>query len=239
MARIIQEGLLPKTSPRIEGYEVQGLNIPCLDIGGDYFDFIPLPEGRWLIAIGDVVGHGVPAALLMANLHASLRSHTRYVRDLPETIGRISEALWESTDPTHYITLFCGVLEPASGTFTFVNAGHPNPIQLCSDPASKERTGLLKEGGIPLGLMPGISYSSGTTVIPKDSLVFLFTDGVTEAHDEREEMIGEERLFRILQEVESSSAEQIVERVRTTVLEHIRSAPQQDDITMVALRRLG
>jgi serine phosphatase RsbU (regulator of sigma subunit) len=239
MARIIQEGLLPRTPPRIEGYEVQGLNIPCLDIGGDYFDFIPLPNGRWLIAVGDVVGHGVPAALLMANLHASLRGHTQYFTDLPETIGRVSEALWESTDPTHYITLFCGVLDPLSGTFTYVNAGHPYPIQLYPGQGSEGQTSLLKEGGIPLGMMSGFRYSSGTTEIPKDSLVFLFTDGVTEAHDEYERMIGEEHLVRILQEVRPATADQILDRVRSSVLDHIRSTPQQDDITMVALRRFG
>jgi serine phosphatase RsbU (regulator of sigma subunit) len=239
MARSIQEGLLPKASPRIEGYEVQGINIPCLDIGGDYFDYIPLPDGRWLIAIGDVVGHGVSAALLMANLHACLRGHTQYARDLPETISRVSEAIWESTDPTHYITLFCGILDPATGAFTFVNAGHPHPIQISSDTIGGGKPVMLMEGGIPLGMMPGANYSSGTIMIPKDSLLFLFTDGVTEAQDDKEEMVGEEKLIQILREVGKSSAKQIVDRIRAAVLEHIRNVSQDDDITMVALRRFG
>jgi serine phosphatase RsbU (regulator of sigma subunit) len=237
MARSIQEGLLPKASPQIEGYEVWGINIPCLDIGGDYFDYIPLSGGRWLIAIGDVVGHGIPAALLMANLHASLRSHTQYARDLPETISRVNDAIWESTDITHYITLFCGILDPATGSFTYVNAGHPFPIQIAGPPGSSGQPIKLTAGGIPLGMMPGASYSSGTTMLPNDSLVFLYTDGVTEAQDEGETMLGEEDLLRILREVGQASAEQIVDRIRTVVLDHIRNVPQDDDITMVALRR--
>jgi sigma-B regulation protein RsbU (phosphoserine phosphatase) len=190
-----------------------------------------------LIAIGDVVGHGIPAALLMANLHASLRSHTQYARDLPETISRVNDAICESTDITHYITLFCGILDPVTGSFTYVNAGHPFPIQIAGLPESNGQPIKLAEGGIPIGMMPGASYSSGTTMIPTDSLVFLYTDGVTEAQDEGETMLGEEDLLRFLREVGQASAEQIVDRIRAAVLDHIRNVPQDDDITMVALRR--
>ncbi len=239
VARGIQQRLLPVESPWVEGYELIGLNTPCEAVGGDNYDFIQLEGGRWMIVIGDVVGHGVPAALLMANLYASMRSHAQYEVDLGTVIARVNDFIHRSTDVLQYATLFVGVLEPKTGTFTFTNAGHPPPYLVrCPDPGTGEPAiETMKEGGIPVGMMPGVPYETGSVIMNPGDFVFLFTDGVTEAMNEAGDMLEEQRLEACLKSCAGLDLNNIVHEVQVEIRAFAGEAPQEDDVTMVAMRR--
>jgi sigma-B regulation protein RsbU (phosphoserine phosphatase) len=237
VARDIQQRLLPIEAPAAEGYELLGMNTPCEAVGGDYFDYIPLDEDHLLVAIGDGVGHGVPAALLMANLYATMRSHAQYDLALPDMVAKANEFIHRSTDIMQYITMFCGVLERSTGRFTFVNAGHNPPYQVTGTRKKAELV-QLREGGVPLGMMPGMSYESGEITLDQGDLVFMFTDGVTEAVDEREELWGEEALETCLKGSRGLDLNNIIHDIMVEVRAHAGDVPYEDDVTMVALQRL-
>ena len=238
VARDIQQRLLPTKAPEMEGYELAGMNDPCEAVGGDYFDYIALDDDHLLVAIGDGVGHGVPAALLMANLYATMRSHALYDLDLPDMVAKANDFIHRSTDIMQYITMFCGVLERSTGRFTFVNAGHNPPYQVTGS-GKKTELVQLKEGGVPLGMMPDMTYESGEVTLNSGDLVFMFTDGVTEAVDEREELWGDEALERCLKGSVGLDLNNVIHDIQVEVRAHAGDVPYEDDVTIVALQRLA
>jgi sigma-B regulation protein RsbU (phosphoserine phosphatase) len=238
VARDIQQRLIPDTAPELEGYDLLGLNTPCDAVGGDYYDYIPLDDEHLLIALGDVVGHGVPASLLMANLYAALRSHAQYAMELSEMVAKANNFIHRSTDIMQYITMFCGILEMATGRFVYVNAGHNPPYHVHPVEDGEPALKTLREGGVPLGMMPDMAYESGETIMEKGDLLYLFTDGVTEAANEAEELLGEERLEASLKGAVGLDLHQIIHEVQVEIRAHAGDTPQDDDVTMVALQRL-
>lgn len=176
-AREIQERLLPHAMPELPGYEVTGTSVPSLLVGGDYFDFLELGDGRLGVAIADVSGKGIPAALLMANLQALLQGQVIHPSDVAEIVARINDLLSRSTDVGRFASFFYGVLERETGAFTFTNAGHNPPLLRRADGALIE----LKTGGLILGMMSGMPYAQETVTLEPGDVVVMFTDGITEA----------------------------------------------------------
>lgn len=238
VAEGIQVGLLPEDSPDIEGYELLGSCTSCEAVGGDSYDFIPLDDGTWLITIADVVGHGVPGAMLSANLFATMRSHCQYDNDLTSMVAKINEFIHRSTNTSQFITMFCGILDPATGKYTYVNAGHNPPYFVRGGVDPDETVVPMTEGGIPLGMMPSAPYSSASITMEKGDILYLFTDGVTEVMNEEGELMGEEVLEECLRQSVQLPLASVLHEVQVEVRAHAGDVPYEDDVTMVGLQRL-
>lgn len=234
IAREIQRGLLPAELPRLTGYAVAASNIPSRQVGGDYYDVIPAGDGRWVVAVGDVSGKGTPASLLMANLQASIRALVPLGLSLAELTGRVNDLMIRNTTQGRFITFFWGRLDPATGGFTYVNAGH-NPPFVCRADGSLER---LEEGGLILGVLPTLRpYREGGAVLGPGDAVCLFTDGVSEAMNPAGEEFGEERIGEILRERRAAPPAEVCRRIVDAVTRWSGSEAQADDITLLHLRR--
>jgi len=180
-ARSIQQRLLPAKVPEAPGFEITGVSVPSLQVGGDYFDFLSYGDGRLGIAIADVSGKGMPAALLMANLQASLQGQVIHPSTIAEVVGRVNTLLARSTDAQMFATFFYGVLDCARGTLTSTNAGHNPPVVLRANGGIE----FLRCGGLLLGMLSTYDYEQETTAIDPGDVVVLYTDGVTEAEGPR------------------------------------------------------
>jgi sigma-B regulation protein RsbU (phosphoserine phosphatase) len=234
MAAQIQRDLLPKTPPSIPGYDLAGASIPALEVGGDYFDFIPLNDGRISVCLGDVSGKGLPAALLMANLQATLRGLTAPDIPLASTIARSNQLLHRSTDPGTFVTLFVGVLDPSTGVVSYCNAGHEHPMLFRRD----GRVERLSVGGMALGAIDTFPYEESTTVLEPGDFLVVYSDGIPEAMDEVGNFFGEEHLLACILGGELSGAAELLQRVVVRVRDHEHGAPRADDLTIVVVRRL-
>lgn len=238
-AREIQERLLPHEEPRLAGFEITGASIPSREIGGDYFDFILRPDDRLGIAIGDVSGKGMPAALLMSNLQASLHGQVIHPSTVAEVVARVNDLLVASTDPHMFATFFYGVLDTRTGVFATTNAGHNPPLVLRADGTDA----VLGEGGLLLGMLPGQPYRQQETPLEPGDVVVLYTDGISEAVgpgadlDDPDAMFGEERLLEVARRHAHLPALGIKEAILAAVAEHTAGAEQSDDITLVVIRR--
>jgi len=234
IAREIQQGLLPQTMPVIAGFEVAGINVPSSQVGGDYFDVVKKSDQEYIIAIGDVSGKGMGAALLMSNLQASLRALAPFESQLPAATSRMNDLTCANTGLDKFITFFWGILNVETSTFRYVNAGHNLPFLLRSD-GSVER---LDRGGLILGVMKTLTpYEEGEVSLNVGDTIFLFTDGVSEAMDENGNDFTEERLERLLLEIRNASAQELLTKVKCDIEAHARGVLQSDDLTMLVVRR--
>jgi len=237
-ARKIQEKLLPHEMPQLPGFEIAGTSIPSKQVGGDYFDFLDLGKGRLGIAIADVSGKGIPAALLMANLQASLHAQTLETKKVAEVPIRINNLLVKSTDINMFVTFFYGLLDRNQSTFTSTNAGHNPPILLRVDQTIER----LTRGGLVLGFLPDQKYAQQTTTLKPGDILVLYTDGITEARAPEEETVkdklfGEDRLVQVIMDNASLSAREIQAAILQAVSAHTKNTPQGDDITLVIIKR--
>lgn len=233
IASQIQSDLLPRESPKLCGYEVAGATFPAREIGGDYFDFIPLDDDKIAVCLGDVSGKGLTAALLMSNLQASLRSQTYLTNSVKECISRVNRHLYQSTSPEKFATLFYGILDTKNHTLTYCNAGHEPPILI-------GRSGevlRLREGGTVVGIMDGFTFKETITELWPGDILVAFSDGVTEAMNHDREQFGEKSLTDLLKENVGNSAEAVVQEIVKAVRTHAGEAPQYDDITALVVRR--
>lgn len=235
IAREIQQGLLPRTLPAIPGFEIAAVNISSKQVGGDYYDVVPIAHDQYIFAIGDVSGKGTPAALLMANVQASLRAFAPMGLSLPEATSRINDLTCQNTGQDKFITFFWASLNRERRELRYVNAGHNPPFLLRAD-GTIER---LEVGGIILGLMKAVSpYQEGSVTLNSGDVIVMFTDGVSEAMNAQEEDYTEERLEALLKELRSESPTKIIEGVRKALDNFTLGTPQSDDITMLVLRVL-
>jgi sigma-B regulation protein RsbU (phosphoserine phosphatase) len=235
IAREIQQGLLPATLASIPGFETAAINITSKQVGGDYYDVVPIKDNQFILAIGDVSGKGTPAALLMANVQASLRAFAPMGLTLSDATARINDLTSSNTGQDKFITFFWGSLHADTREFQYVNAGHNPPFLLRAD-GTIER---LEVGGIILGLMKTISpYQEGSVTLAKGDVIVMFTDGVSEAMNANEEDFTEERLEQVLRNVRSLSPAKIIEEIQLALEKHTQGTPQSDDITMLVLRAL-
>jgi sigma-B regulation protein RsbU (phosphoserine phosphatase) len=193
IAQEIQRSLFPRTTPTLEGFELAANSRPCHQVGGDYYDFIPLDGGRLAVVIADVSGKGTPASIIMASVHASLRA-TAGTAPPARLMERLNRFLCASTQDSKYVTLFYAEIDPTSRRLVYVNAGHIPPT-LARASGGDER---LRSGGPVLGLLPEATYEEGEVVLSPGDVVAMVTDGVTEALSSAEEEFGDDRLAAVL-----------------------------------------
>jgi sigma-B regulation protein RsbU (phosphoserine phosphatase) len=231
-AKDIQVNLLPHEMPQIPGYQVAGKSIPASDIGGDYFDFIKKDENHIAFCLGDVSGKGLPAALLMANLQATLRGQTMADIPIKECIGRSNTLIHRSTDMKKFATLFYGLLDFKNHQLQYCNAGHDNPFHF-----TQQEIKRLKTGGVVLGFVPQFSYEETKIPVKSGDLFLIYSDGVTEAMNASEEEFGEERLVEIIKQNKSKTSMELIDEIIDAVNHHAGSEPQMDDMTLVVVKK--
>ncbi len=233
IAREIQKGLLPSVLPNLPRIDLAATNISSKQVGGDYYDVVEAGEGRHIIAIGDVSGKGTPAALLMANLQATIRALVPLELPLGELTGRVNNLLCQNTGGNKFVTFFWGIVDAEGSKLTYVNAGHNYPYVFHAD-GSVDR---LDKGGMILGIIPAVMpYEMATIPLMAGDLIVLFTDGVSEAMSRSSVEFGEERLESVIRAHVKMSASEIINAIHHHILEFTSGAPQSDDITMMVLR---
>jgi phosphoserine phosphatase RsbU/P len=234
LALEIQKNLLPKDTPVLNGFELAGISIPSRQVGGDYYDFIPLDENRLLIAIADVSGKGMPASLLMANLQAALRVLTPLSLDLQDLVSRLNSIVYQNTTAEKFVTFFCGILNAESKEFKYVNAGHNPPYILREDNTIEE----LTIGGMILGFLDdGLKYSEGSANLYSGDCLLMFTDGVTEAMNEHREEFDEKRVREFLPAIKEMLPADFLNSLVENVKDFAGSISQYDDLTAIAVKR--
>lgn len=231
-AREIQQNLLPSEIPKTNNFDISAINLPSKQVGGDYFDFIKVDEGKYIIAIADVSGKGIPAALLMANIQAFLQVISRQNIDIAVATGLINDLITANTSDGRFITFFWGLLDDNNKTFTYVNAGHNPPFLIRNNNPIR-----LSEGGIILGVMKTMMpYNSSTIKLESGDKIILFTDGVSEAMNDQSEEFSEERLEKIAIQTASLDSSKTISSIRKSIEAFANGAPQSDDLTLMAVK---
>jgi len=231
VARLIQQNFLPKELPDLPGWQVAAYYRPARTVGGDFYDFIELPEGKVGLVVGDVTDKGVPAAMVMAATRSVLRASAQRMLNPGEVLERVNELLVPDIPPKMFVTCLYGVLDPATGSLRFANAGHNLPfVRTENGPVE------LRATGMPLGLMSGMSYEEQQATVAPGESILLYSDGLVEAHNPSREMFGGPRLAELVAEQPAGTA--LIDRLLSE-LEAFTGAgwEQEDDITLVGLRR--
>lgn len=236
IAGAIQRRLLPKELPTLSGYEIDAVARPTKLVGGDYYDLIPVKGGKIALVMADVSGKGVPAALLVSTLHASLHAYIEGMTDLAQLAARLNEVVYANTEAERYITLFMGILDLQSGSLTYVNAGHCFPFFLKSDDSS---VAALAATGLPLGMFEGVGFETGNVTMRPSDVLVLYTDGVTEAMNRAFEEYGEERFQRVMAQSKKHGAAPFLASVVADVERFVAGEQQSDDLTMMVLKRVS
>ncbi|HUN66682.1 MAG TPA: SpoIIE family protein phosphatase [Bacteroidota bacterium] len=235
LAARIQLDLLPKKIPAVPGYDLAGRTIPAQMVGGDYFDFIPGGRNRWAVCLGDVTGKGLPAALLMANVQATLRGLTEMSGGASECVRRANTLLYRSTSDERFVTLFYGLLDPATHALTFTNAGQDHPFLV----SGKKKIRRLRTGGTVLGIIDQFPFEEETVSLARGDVLVIYSDGFSEAMNEQEEQFGEERLAKVIEGNKRLSAEKIIDHIVAETRRFTGAAPQSDDMTIVVVKRIA
>jgi serine phosphatase RsbU (regulator of sigma subunit)/predicted ester cyclase len=234
VARSIQQASLPKDVPEVEGWEISPQYRPAREVGGDFYDFLELPNGRLGLVVGDATGKGVPAALVMASARSMLRALAQALGSSSpgEVLGRVNDSLVTDIPPNMFVTCFYAILDPESGHLVYANAGHDMPYLRRRSGDAEE----LRARGMPLGLMPAMSYEEKETILEAGEAALFYSDGLVEAHDPEGEMFGFPRLRTLVAEhgEERSLGEFLLEQLYSFVGE---GWEQEDDITLLTLRR--
>ena len=239
IAREVQERLFPQKLPAIAGLDYAGHCRPALGVGGDYYDFLALPQGHLGVAIGDVSGKGIAAALMMASLQASLRGEaTRAPENLAAAVANVNRLVFEASSENRYATFFYGQYDPETRQFDYVNAGHNPPMLFhCGD--GQWRVTRLEVGGTVVGLLETFPYEQGSVTLGPGDLLIAFTDGISEAMNRADEEWGEERLLASVERCGGMDAKQVLDHTFQDADAFVAGAKQHDDMTLVVLRVLS
>jgi sigma-B regulation protein RsbU (phosphoserine phosphatase) len=237
IAREVQEHLFPQRLPSVPGLDYCGRCRPAREVGGDYYDFLELPEGRLGIAIGDVSGKGMGAALMMASLQASLRAQASVGHDLAELMKRVNNLVYKASSANHYATAFYGEYDPRRCQLSYVNAGH-NPPAILRKSAAVCQVFRLGTGGPVIGLLQQSSYEQASFPVKPGDMIVLFTDGVSESMNAHNEEWGEDRLIEFARTCHGAPAFEAMTRILSAAEAFAAGAPQHDDMTLVVLRVL-
>jgi sigma-B regulation protein RsbU (phosphoserine phosphatase) len=233
IAREVQERLFPQSIPQRAGLELGGRCRPAMGVGGDYYDFLELPDGRVGIAIGDVAGKGIPAALLMSSLRAALRGQAiSGISDLSQLMDHVNTLVYDASTANRYATFFYAEYEPNSRALRYCNAGHNPPMLLRGDGSRRELI-RLDRGGTVVGLLEGVRYEQAKIVLARGDRLVMFTDGISEARNLADEDWGEERLLIAIESAGSASAAGLIEELYQVIDQFAAGAPQHDDMTVV------
>ena len=231
LARSIQQASLPKEVPSLEGWQISPFYRPAREVGGDFYDFHPLSEGRLGLVVGDATGKGVPAALVMSTTCGMLRLAAQSSSSPGQMLQRVNETLFPHIPPNMFVTCFYAILDPNSGSLTYANAGHDLPYLWRGGDCEE-----LRARGMPLGLMPGMSYEEKETILQAGEAALLYSDGLVEAHDPVGDMFGVPRLRALIAEhgEKRSLGDLLLQELYSFAGERWE---QEDDITLLTLRR--
>jgi phosphoserine phosphatase RsbU/P len=233
LAREIQQRFQPSSAPHAPGYELQGISFPCYEIGGDYYDFIQRPDGRLIIALGDVSGKGTSAALMMSSLHAAMHAQVSTHQSIVETVTAVNKYLAETIPANRFITLFCAELDTLTGNLVFINAGH-NPPLIAHATGTMEQ---LAAGGVPLGIMSDFPFREGRTQLHPGDVLVIYSDGVSETQNAAGEEFGPMRLYDVVSRNLNASAAGIRDRIESALTKFAQGTDAGDDITLVIVKR--
>ncbi len=233
LAAQIQRDFLPKSSPRIVGFEVSGLNLPCFEVGGDYFDYIPIDQERLGLVVADVSGKGVSAALLMASLRASLHTEISPHYDLAAMAARLNNFVHRSSAANSFITFFFCELNLKTGEVRYVNAGH-NPPAVLNGRGKTERLG---PSGLCLGMFPSSAYEVRQAKVEKGDIILLFTDGMTECRNRAGQEFGEEKLIDFLRRNSRQPADELLQELKAQFQAFTAGVDPFDDTTLVIIKK--
>jgi len=231
--RAIQKALAPQPMPDVPNWELWLFTQSANEVGGDLIDFLELGNNRFAVALGDVSGKGLPAALLMAKLQATIRALAPEAKSLPDLVFRINRIFYRDVLPKSFLSLVCLEAQSSSHEIRFINAGH-------LPPAVMGKTGFKEtsKGGLALGLLPDARYLQQTASLQKGESILIYSDGLTEAVNERGEFYGEERLFALLQKLSDLSAQEMGEKLLGDVREFVSHSRFGDDLSLVVLKRI-
>jgi serine phosphatase RsbU (regulator of sigma subunit) len=232
LGREIQSRLLPAPPCDMASLELAACSVPCYEVGGDYYDFIEFANGELGLAIGDVSGKGVGAALIMSSIQAALRVAAPIEDDMSALMARLNGLLCRMAGGRKYVTFFFGRYSPETGELRYVNAGH-NPAFLVSDGKIEE----IHSTGKPIGLIPGATFEEGTVTLPPGATLFLYTDGLNEAADPDEDELGMVRLRELVLTATREPVDEVAPAILSAIAEFERGAPPTDDKTIVVMRR--
>ena len=231
IARFIQQTLLPESVPSLPGWQLAAHYQPAREVGGDFYDFLELPEGRLGLVVGDVTDKGVPAALVMATARAVLRSAAERLVAPGQVLQRANDLLQSDIPPNMFVTCLYAVLDPDTGLLQFANAGHELPYRRSVDGMNE-----LRATGMPLGLMPGMPYEEKEVALTPGESVLFYSDGLVEAHNPQAEMFGFPRLRELVASHPGGSA--LIEFLLAELAQFTGAQwEQEDDVTMVTLER--
>lgn len=226
----IQKSLLPRKSPKFEGYDIYGRSIPAELVGGDFYEYFTFEEGHFGVSIGDASGHGLPAALLVRDVVIGLRMGIASEYKIVHTVKKLNKVIQQSTYATNFVSLFMGEME-LDGHFFYVNAGHPSPFLVTNDKILE-----LNPTGMVLGFVSDIKLHRSYAYMTPGSVLVMYTDGIIERNDGTEKQFTIEKLHELVLENKKSSAKEIVEIIFKTVYEYGRSVNWEDDVTVVVIK---
>jgi phosphoserine phosphatase RsbU/P len=245
LAKEIQNILLPTLIPGFKDYDIFGKHNPALEVGGDYFDIIEICKTKALIVIADVSGKGLPASLLMSNIqsavHAFVEAAIINEHQLSEITKKLNRLIFKNTSSEKFITFFWGLLDTCNNTITYTNAGHNHPFLFNREILNKKVANLnpekLSKGGIMLGIIDSFKFEKEIKKIEKGDLIFLYTDGITEAQNFKGEEFGEQKLIKLILKIHNLSAKEIVNVIIKEVFEFAGDLNQYDDQTLIVIKR--
>ncbi len=235
IAREVQERLFPQELPKVKGLDYFGGCRPALGVGGDYYDFIELPDGKFGFAIGDVSGKGIGASLMMASLQASLRGQAIHSGDdLATLMTHVNRLVYEASTTNRYATFFYSQFDATTGQLSYVNAGHNPPFLIRADGSVEN----LTVGGPVIGMLPPmiVSYEMGTIELRIGDMLVGFTDGISEAMNSEEEEWGENAMLDELKQLTEIPSSEILTRIVASADRFADGAEQHDDMTMIVIR---
>lgn len=234
IARVVQQRLLPQAQPPIPHLEYAGYCRSAQFVGGDYYDFLPMPDGGLLFTLGDVSGKGIAAAVLMASIQATLRSQAvKAPGSMAAMMKDFNKTVYSFSTADKYSTLFCALLDVHSRKLTYVNAGQVCPMLLRAESGQIER---LDAGGFPVGLLPKAEYEQGEMLLQPGDAVLCCSDGISEATNEADEMWAESDVEKVVRNCRGLTAQQMIDRVVETTDRFTGAAEQADDMTIVVIR---
>ena len=236
IAHALQGAILPKTMPENPTYSGHAVMTPAREMGGDFYDFFTLDDGRLSVVMADVSGKGVPAAFFMAIARTVMRAAAARHPEPGPCLQEVNDAICEQNPQDLFVTLFYGILDPDTGEFVYANAGH-NPPFVVKRPG--DVSALPMTGGMAVGVMPGMPYDEDSVTLAPGDTMFLYTDGITEAMNVEQEEFTEARLEEVLAEARDLPVQSVLENVTSAVVKFVGGAEQSDDITCIVLRYDG
>jgi phosphoserine phosphatase RsbU/P len=233
-AREVQMSLLPSQPPTVAGYEYAATALPAREVAGDLYDFIRLDPTHMAVSIGDVSGKGLPAALLMAHIQASVRDVAHEAENAGTCVTMLNQRLVATTAPEKFVTLVYGIFDTQNHTFRYCNAGHNPPYLVTAEGQMR----MLEAGGTLLGIIDGMEYQEESVSLAAGEMLVLYTDGISEATNAQKELLGDERLAELCVELHGQPAGAVRDAILAAVARHQGAEPAADDMTVLVIRRL-